>query len=228
VGDGWRRNRGIGLHHAAVLRAARAASRLSIALVADYRLDRGVEVPQPAIFIAPHRSMFDIPLGIETFHRLGVSPLLVVSRSILLKLRLPVSNWDALDLLPISRDSSGRSSLLEAGGEALAGGRSVAIMPEGRIVRAAHHGETVRSGVADLAVRTSAPVVVLGSAGSGHFWQRGRPATFVNVSRKPVVVVAHDVIRPEGDVQAVRIRIAAGLATAEAHAQSRLGAVRAR
>jgi 1-acyl-sn-glycerol-3-phosphate acyltransferase len=170
--------------------------------------------------------MFDIPLGIETFHRLNVSPLLVVSRSYVRRLHLPVSNWDTLDLLPISRDSNGRSSLLEAGSNALSIGRSVAIMPEGRIVRGAGGQENVRSGVADLAVRTSAPVVVLGSMGSGQFWRRGRPATFANVARKPVVVVVHEVIRPNGDVHTTHKRIAASLADAEAHARERLDSIR--
>ena len=80
------------LRHTAILRAARGASRLSIALVAYYHLDAALKIPQPAIFIAPHRSMFDIPLGIQTFHRLNASPLLVVSRSHLQMLRVPASN----------------------------------------------------------------------------------------------------------------------------------------
>lgn len=218
-------SRGRKRRHVALLGAARAMSRLSIALVANYRLDDGVALPEPAIFIAPHRSMFDVPLGIETFHRLRVAPLLVVSKSQLRSLRVPESNWDALDLLPISRDSNGRSSLLEAGAAALASGRSVAIMPEGRIVRG-NAGEKLRSGAAELAVRTQAPVVVLGSAGADQFWQRGRPATFANVNRRPVVVVVHGVVRPDGDVATTFDRIAAGLKAAENRAQERLDSAR--
>jgi 1-acyl-sn-glycerol-3-phosphate acyltransferase len=208
--------------HTVILHGARAASRLAIALVADFHLDRGAEIPRPAIFIAPHRSMFDIPLGIQAFHRLDVSPLLVVSRSYLKRLRVPEANWDALDLLPISRNSDGRSSLLVAGSEALSAGRSVAIMPEGRIIRDAHDRVHVRSGVADLAVRARAPVVILGSAGSEKFWQRGRPGTFANFARKPVVVLVHDVIQADGDAHSTLERIATGLATAEDRARAYL------
>ncbi len=211
------------LRHLALLRGAHAAARLSIALVADYRLFADLELPHPAIFIAPHRSMFDVPLGIETFHRLGVAPLLVVSKSQLRSMRVPESNWDALDLLPISRDSSGRSSVLTAGAAALSAGRSVAIMPEGKIVRGG--GGKVRSGGAELAARTEAPIVVLGSAGAEQFWQRGRPRTFLNVSRRPVVVVVHDVVRPDADTESTRERVAAGLKAAEAQARVRLESI---
>lgn len=207
------------MRHVALLRAARAVSRLSIALVAKYRLDSDVELPRPAIFIAPHRSMFDVPLGIETFHRLRVAPLLVVSRSHLRSLRVPESNWDALDLLPISRDSTGRESLLEAGAEALSAGRSVAIMPEGRVTPGNGGGRRLRSGAAELAVRSQVPVVVLGSAGADRFWRRARPATFANLNRRPVVVVVHGVVRPDGEVSTTLDRIAASLAAAEARAR---------
>jgi 1-acyl-sn-glycerol-3-phosphate acyltransferase len=215
------------LHHAAILSAARAASKLSIKLVADFRLECGGDLPSPSIFIAPHRSMFDVPLGIETFHRLGVSPLLVISKRHLEGLRVPArSNWDALDLLPISRDSNGRSSLLASGGGALAAGRSVAVMPEGRIARRRADRGRVRSGAADLAVRTGTPVVVIGSAGAERFWQRGRPASFASPSRQPVVVVVHEVLRPNHDVEETRGQIAASLAAAEARAQNLLDATR--
>jgi 1-acyl-sn-glycerol-3-phosphate acyltransferase len=211
--------------HTLILQGARAASRLAIALVADFHLDRSAEIPQPAIFIAPHRSMFDIPLGIQTFHQLNVSPLLVVSQSYLRRLRVPESNWDALDLLPISRNSGGRSSLLSAGSDALSAGRSVAIMPEGRVIRGARDRTQVRSGVADLAVRTSAPVVILGSAGSDRLWQRSRPGTFANLTRKPVVVVVHDVVQAGGDAHITLERIATGLAAAEDRAQAYLSSL---
>jgi 1-acyl-sn-glycerol-3-phosphate acyltransferase len=191
-------------------------------VVAEYRLLHLVDLPAPAIYVAPHRSMFDIPLGIETFHRLGVSPLLVVSRSHLERLRAPVSDWDRLDLLPISRDGSGRRSLLEIGERSLARGRSVAIMPEGRVIRGPDSERHIRSGAAELAERASAPIVVLGSAGASAFWQRGRPATFANVRRKPVVVVAHHVLRPFGDLGVTMRAIATGLAAAECYAQDRL------
>lgn len=219
------RSGGKKVRHVALLGAARAMSRFSIALVADFRLDVNVEIPPTAIFIAPHRSMFDVPLGIQTFHRLGVAPLLVVSKSQLRGLRVPESNWDALDLLPISRNSNGRSTLMEVGTAALSAGRSVAIMPEGRVVRGGG-GERMRSGAAELAVSTEAPVVVLGSAGVERFWQRGRPATFVNFRRKPVVVVAHRVVRPNGSLGDAFDLIASSLAEAEAEARAQLESIR--
>jgi 1-acyl-sn-glycerol-3-phosphate acyltransferase len=211
--------------HTMILQGARAASWFAIALVADFHLDSSTEIPQPAIFIAPHRSMFDIPLGIQTFHRLNVAPLLVVSRSYLQRLRVPESNWDALDLLPISRNSDGRSSLLSAGSDALSAGRSVAIMPEGRVIRGNYNRKHVRSGVADLAERASAPVVILGSAGADQFWQRGRPRTFANLARKPVVVVVHDVVWADSDAHSTIERIATGLAAAEDRAQAYLNSL---
>lgn len=213
------------LRHTAILRAARGASRLSISLVADYHLEAAVKFSQPAIFIAPHRSMFDIPLGIQTFHRLDASPLLVVSRAHLEMLRVPASNWDALDLLPISRDSEGRSSLLAAGTEALENGRSVAIMPEGRVIRDSSRSDNVRSGAAALAAQTSVPVVVLGSAGAEQFWQRRRPTTFLNANRKPVVALVHDVIDPNPDVESTRDSIASALTAAENQARARLASL---
>ncbi|MBO9531396.1 MAG: 1-acyl-sn-glycerol-3-phosphate acyltransferase [Solirubrobacteraceae bacterium] len=202
--------------HRAILRIVASFARLAVEIAADFRFHHDLLLPETAIYVAPHRSMFDVPLGIHTFRRLGVAPLLVVSQQHLGALRLPIRDWDALNVLPISRDAHGRARMLEVGRDALSAGRSVAIMPEGRVIRNDRaNGANVRSGAAELAVGSGKPVVTLGSAGVEELWQRGKPSTFASLRRRTIVGIAHGVVAPCSDVGEMRQAITESLAAAE-------------
>ncbi|WP_054813079.1 lysophospholipid acyltransferase family protein [Nocardia arizonensis] len=190
-------------------------------MAARFELVLGVRPPDtPAVYVAPHRSMFDIPAGVVTFDRLGVKPLLVVSKRQLDKLNLRGWDWPALDLLPIDAGPRGRADLIDHGSAALESGRSVAVMPEGRVIRPdLVQGNSRRTGAAQLASSTGVPVVVLGSAGSDLLWQRGRPTTFASVRRPPVVVLCAEIVRPTGDVESTHALITDALSAAETEAR---------
>lgn len=208
----------VALRYRAIKVIARRASRIAVGAVAKYELIRNVEPPnRPAIYIAPHRSMFDLPAGVRTFDLLGVKPLMVVSRRQLSALGLHNWDWDAVDLLPIDAGASGRSRLLSAGAAAIDADRSVAVMPEGAVRATA---SDIRSGAAQLATCTGAPIVVLGSAGAEQFWRRGHYSSYMSIRRKPMVVVCSHIVEPDGDVSAAKQLIIDGLRKAEADAKA--------
>jgi 1-acyl-sn-glycerol-3-phosphate acyltransferase len=171
--------------------------------------------------------MFDVPAGLMTFRRLGVKPLIVVSQRQLESIRLGRLKWRGVGVLPIASGAEGRRTLIQAGCGALAAGQSVALMPEGRVIREGFSSSSVRSGAAHLAVESGASVIVLGSAGSERFWRRGSLASFVAVRRSPVVVVCHTSIQPTDDVEFMKQSIVVSMAEAERSAREILHGIAA-
>ncbi len=209
---------------------ARATSSFAVRIAAKYHLFNIIEQPDvAAIYIAPHRSMFDLPAGIVTFGKLDVTPLLVVSKPHLEKISTRQCDWNSLDLLPVDAGAGGRSALVDSGTAALHAGRSVAIMPEGRVVRSGYvHRDGLRTGAAHLATVTGAPVVILGSAGSEALWQRGKLTTFGSLRRPPVVVVCFEIVVPATDISSTHELISDRLAAAESEAHRRLATLQVR
>lgn len=205
----------------AVWGAAGVASRTAIWSVADYRLIVAISPPPAAIYVAPHRSMFDIPVGVSTFRKLDVRPLVVVSRSYLARWRLERLDWPSVGVLPIDPGPGGRTRLLTEGGRALAAGTPVAIMPEGRVARSGAVPGGVKSGAAQLATETGAPVVVLGSAGTESLW-RGTRASIVAAVKTPVVVMCHSVVWPDTTLDRTHANLLEALRMAEAAARAAL------
>ncbi|MEE2768517.1 MAG: lysophospholipid acyltransferase family protein [Actinomycetota bacterium] len=161
------------------------ASTVAAVRLAHRRVDRGLrflmkfDIEQlttptngPMIHAANHRSLADVLLAASTFNVWGrpVRPLVAASYfehpvigSLLRAMRcIPVMGAESLDL---ARD-------------ALEGGWSVAIMPEGRVVPREEWRELgvgkARSGLGRLALDTGLPVVVSGASGTENFWPRGR------------------------------------------------------
>jgi len=148
--------------------------------------------PGPVILAANHRSMADLLLASGTFARWEwpIRPLVAASYfdrpglgTILRRLRcIPVTGTDALALAA----------------DALAAGWSVAIMPEGRIVRAEEWAETgvgrPHPGVGRLAIDTGLPVVANGAVGTEDFWPRERSLPRLRPWSRPHLVLRSEVL----------------------------------
>jgi len=129
-------------------------------------------INEPTILTANHRSLADLFLAASLFHiwKWPVRPLVAGSYfekpviGLLLKRlgAIPVTGSDAIDVAK----------------EVLSSGISVAVMPEGRVVRPEEWEPTgvgtPRIGVARLAIETKCPVLLIGVAGTEALWPRGR------------------------------------------------------
>ena len=129
-------------------------------------------IAEPTILTANHRSLADLFLAASLFHvwEWPVRPLVAGSYfekpligTLLRRLgAIPVTGGDAIDVAK----------------EVLASGVSVAVMPEGKVVRPEEWEPTgvgtPRIGVARLAIETKCPVLSIGVAGTEVLWPRGR------------------------------------------------------
>jgi len=129
-------------------------------------------ITEPTILTANHRSLADLFLAASLFHvwEWPVRPLVAGSYfekpligTLLRRLgAIPVTGGDAIDVAK----------------EVLASGVSVAVMPEGKVVRPEEWEPTgvgtPRIGVARLAIETKCPVLSIGVAGTEVLWPRGR------------------------------------------------------
>lgn len=142
--------------------------------------------PGPVIYVANHRSFFDIPIGLEFFMRHGISPEVAVHR------RFFSNRFIGAILRHVGAQPLGKGlgdEWLASATAVLADGRAVALMPQGRITTSTDHQAGVgslRSGVVRLAQATGAPVVPIGAAGTNEIWPLGRPFPRVRL-RRPTV-----------------------------------------
>jgi 1-acyl-sn-glycerol-3-phosphate acyltransferase/glycine/D-amino acid oxidase-like deaminating enzyme len=149
---------------------------------------------RPAIYVANHRSLFDVPVGVLAFRRMRVTPRLVVAEKYFDRAfgkLLP-----AAGMLPAIR---GSDATVNAAVSAVLAGDSVAIMPEGRILTqedamAAEYG----SGAARIAIATGAAIVPIGACGTHRVWPRPRPWPLVRLNRPRVTVVFGTPVDPAG------------------------------
>jgi len=129
-------------------------------------------ITEPTILTANHRSLADLFLAASLFHiwKWPVRPLVAgsyfekpVIGALLKRLgAIPVTGSDAIDVAK----------------EVLSSGVSVAVMPEGRVVRPEEWEPTgvgtPRIGVALLAIETKCPILVVGVSGTEVLWPRGK------------------------------------------------------
>ncbi|MCS7483520.1 FAD-dependent oxidoreductase [Umezawaea endophytica] len=177
----------------AATRAAAAVTSLASEVVFD-DADH-VPVEGPAVYVANHRSLFDVPAGVLAFRHLGVSPRLVVARKYFDK--GPFGRvLRAIGALPALR---GSDATITAGVAAIRAGDSVAIMPEGKITApedgiTAEHGR----GAAMIALATGVPIVPIAARGTHLVWGRSRPWPLVRRDHPRVVITVGRPIAPDG------------------------------
>lgn len=174
-------------------------------------------LPRAAVYVANHRSLFDVLAGTLAFRHLRVSPRLVVARKYFDK-GVFAKILYATGALPALR---GSDATVNAGIAAIRAGDSVAIMPEGRITTSgeAQRGEYGR-GAAMMAIETGAPIVPLGASGTHLIWKNSRPWPLVNRSRPRVTIVVGRPIDPAGlSCQELTDRIRQAVRELELHAE---------
>ncbi|MCS7478749.1 FAD-dependent oxidoreductase [Umezawaea endophytica] len=199
---------------------SQAAVRL-VPLVSDVVFEEmsGCSWPlaQAAVYVANHRSVFDVLAGVLAFRHLRVSPRLVVARKYFDK-GVSAKILYAIGALPALR---GSDATVNAGIAAIRAGDSVAIMPEGRItavddVPGAGYGR----GAAMMAIETGAPIVPIGSSGTHLVWKNSRPWPLVNRDRPRVTIVIGRPIDPTGlSCQELTDRIRQAVCELEVHAE---------
>lgn len=209
------------LRHQFLWAAARSASEIAVRLSCQLYLTKLAEVPPAAVIVAPHRSAFDVPVGLITFKRLRLEPLLVVSERQLRNLHVGRIDWLGMNILPVSKSNESRRRMLELGSRYLSSNQSVAIMPEGRVLRdGAPLPSRMGTGAAELATITGRPIVILGTHGTNQCWRKGQAVSFLGRSANPVEVVIHKTLHPETEVADTHECIAEALLQAERYACS--------
>lgn len=150
---------------------------------------------QPAIYVANHRSIFDVVAGLLTFTRLGVQPRLVVAERFF---EGPLGKaLYAVGALPALR---GSDATINAAVAAVRAGDSVAFMVEGKLTTraeaaAAGHGR----GASTVSVLTGSPVVPIGSWGTDRPWPAPRPWPLVRIRRPRVGIAIGEPLQPGAD-----------------------------
>lgn len=141
--------------------------------------------PEGALVLAAnHRSLADMWVGLAVFHRLGIYPGILFSKRMLPG---PLS-WFAKGAGVIL---VGRGGATEAGVAALAGGRSLMVMPEGKLfwdpTDPKRLGE-IRPGMARMARKAGRPMVPVAVDGTEVVWPKGHWPRWRPGRRRNVVV----------------------------------------
>lgn len=171
-----------------IWRVACTASRIMSRPVAELRFVRtgtsSWPPGSPAVYVANHRSIFDVLAGLLTFEHLGVTPRLVVKRDYFdgplgLFLR-------AIGALPALR---GSDATITAAIAAIEAGDSVAFMVEGRLVPPERASEAPYGrGATEVAARTGVPIVPIAGRGTKKVWAGSRPWPLFRRRKVPVTI----------------------------------------
>ena len=160
-------------------------------------------VEGPVILAANHRSLADLLFAAALYHLWGWPVRSLVAAAYFEKPGVG-SLLRGLGCIPVS----GREAV-ERAAEILAEGTSVAIMPEGRVVRPEEWQPTgvgeARTGVGRLALESKRPVIAVGAAGTEVLWPRKSTLPRVRPGRRPLLVARHEVI---GVVENLEARVA--------------------
>jgi 1-acyl-sn-glycerol-3-phosphate acyltransferase len=173
---------------AVLWRAACALSRVTARLTADLTITdvSGQHWPlaEPAVYVANHRSIFDVVAGLLTFAHLQVHPHLVVAEKYFTGAAGRM--LEAIGALPAVR---GADATIRAATEAVRAGASVAFMPEGRLVEPDAEHVRYGRGAFEVASSTGAPIVPIAGWGTYDVWNPARPRRVVHRRRPRVSVV---------------------------------------
>ncbi|UOX85605.1 FAD-dependent oxidoreductase [Amycolatopsis sp. FBCC-B4732] len=183
----------------ALRKAATTITAGWVPLLADVVFDdvsgRSWPLAGPAVYVANHRSIFDVFAGVLAFRHLGVSPRLVIAEKYF-HLGAFGKVLHATGALPALR---GSDATVTAGAAAIRAGESVAIMPEGRITTP-DEAETAEygRGAAAIALSTGVPIVPIGAIGAHRVWAGSRPWPLVKLRRPEVLIRIGAPIDPAG------------------------------
>lgn len=149
-------------------------------------------VEGPVILAANHRSLADLLFAAALYHRWGWPVRSLVAASYFEKPGIGFL-LRSLGCIPVSgREAVGKAA------EVLSEGTSVAIMPEGRIVRPEEWQPTgvgeARTGVGRLALESKRPVISLGAAGTEVLWPRKSALPKIRPWKRPLLVARYEVI----------------------------------
>ena len=166
----------------------------------EYRGGAALRDHDSWVMSANHRSVHDfIFCVIALVHFKVYSRIMIASEF----WKMPVWKWgvQAIDAIPIYRRSDPRGSFAAAE-EALRGGDSVCIMPEGTLhwdpERPLEMGP-VKTGVSRLATATEVPVLSIGFAGTERVWPKGRKVPVFWRRQTVVVRLADEPLWLSGD-----------------------------
>ncbi|WP_209518510.1 lysophospholipid acyltransferase family protein [Streptomyces syringium] len=186
----------------------------------------------PGSIIAPnHTSLVDPGLILAAVRRLGAEPVFLAAAGLW---RIPVLGHVLAreGHVPVRRGTDAAAGALDAAAEALAGGRVVILYPEGRLPRRPDSGEAepgpFRTGLARLALATSAPVVPVGQAGARRVTSGSRAKQVTGLLTAPLRRPALHVhvgapVQLAGDVAAATAHARAAVTGAWRKAVARLG-----
>jgi len=167
------------------VRGARALCRLSSAVDLPPRVE--IATDRPVIIAANHSSLFDLVAALIVLGNYGIRARIGVNERFFAN---PVSGTflRGIGCIPFSKEN--RQNAEDAMVDALLRGEPAAIMPEGRITRAADQVNGVgqgRPGVSRVARRADAAIVPVGFAFSDEAWVPGTPLPKTRMGRHTVV-----------------------------------------
>lgn len=155
------------------------------------------------IVVVNHRSLFDIAAGLIVLHRYRRYPRVLIEK------KYVDSKWTrpfahAIGAIPVDR-AAGHGEAFAAAVDALQGGVTVLILPEGRL-----HWDptdpistgTTSVGVSRLAAASGAPVITAGMVGTERVWPAGRSVPFLNPFRRRQLVtvrIADEPVELDGE-----------------------------
>ncbi len=200
-------------HYKGYLRAGRASRRF-FQLFAKYDFpDRPAVLDEGGVIVASnHRSFFDLFLAYVLLISWGEMPRMLVRGSYF---KQPGIGWllRSTGCIPVHK-GEGMNSIDEALVE-LTNNRPIAIMPEGRLVPAADRPTGVgeaRDGVGVMALKSGAPVLAVGVAGSDRVWPIGKPVPVPRRKRTNVVITTTTLHDLSGSAEQVKDQIMGVLA----------------
>jgi 1-acyl-sn-glycerol-3-phosphate acyltransferase len=156
-----------------------------------------VPLEGPGILAFNHVSVLDGPcIAVETAWRRRRATRFLVAAELF---RVPVSGWFLrwYRQIPIRR-GQGDAGALDEAIATIRRGALAGIAPEGAVNPDPEHLQRVRSGIARLALPTSAPVIPVGIWGTHQRWPRGR-RNWGPPLRPRLGIVFGEPIEPKGD-----------------------------
>lgn len=173
---------------------------------------------RPVVVVANHRSFFDLPVGFALLEKLGLRPRILVRAKYF---DMPILGW-FLTSAGCIRAGSGWRATIDTAVEALAAGRPVGVMLEGRIVPPDKRDESglgkVRRGFLEIARAADAVVLPAAFVGSDEVWPAGRRFPRIPWRGRPLVrihvgeVVCIDDLTNSEALEAVRSAVATCIA----------------
>lgn len=176
-------------HHQQFVAAGQWCTRFAAPFAKlDFPETLRVPTNRPVLFAGNHRSFFDVIATLAIFAKFDVSSRILIRADLV---DSGISGSFLRRLGSISTSSETRQVAEDEAVEALTGGMTVSMMPEGRLVKPEEWSATgvgsARPGLSRIARRAGASVVPVAFAGTQDVWPRGaRPRIQRN---RPTVIL---------------------------------------